>query len=160
MTLSALRREDLAVLGKLVVWRKLRLLERHTFVPDGELVPLRHRCTLVTIEICLCANLLEGVFDEARLPIAGKESIEGLDVGVDRELEGRVGCSVGGRVLEELLPACDIVAVIPRRICARRSHGYQVESRLRASDPGMGWRSSRTKFRRSIDLGAPFWTSG
>lgn len=112
-------------------------MERHTLVPDGELVPLRRRCTLVAIEICLCANLLEGIVDEARLPLAGKESIEGLDVGVDGELEGRVGCSVGRGVLEELLPACDIIAVIPRRICARRSHGYQVENRLRASDPGM-----------------------
>jgi len=100
MALSALSREDLAILGKLVVWRHLRLLERHTLVPDGELVPPRYRCTLVTIEVCLCANLLEGMVDEARLPITGKESVEGLDVGVYCELEGWVGCSVGGRVLE------------------------------------------------------------
>ena len=123
MALSALSREDLAILGKLVAWRNLRFLERHTLVANGKLVPFGCWCGIVAIKICLCANLFESMVDEARLSIAGEEGVECLDVGVDRELEGRVCCSVGGWVSEEVLSACYMVLMIPRRICARRSHG-------------------------------------
>lgn len=59
--------------------------------------------SLVAVEICLGANIGHGVVEQAGLAIISKQAIEGLDVRVNRQLEGRVCGVILGRVSEEIL---------------------------------------------------------
>jgi hypothetical protein len=119
---SALGREDLAPLGELVGWRDLGLLQRDALVPDRQLVFARRRRPIVSVEERLRPDLGKRMVDEAGRPVGSKESVEGLDVGVDGPLEGRIGSLVGRGVPEKLLAAKSVVFVIPRRVGAFGGH--------------------------------------
>jgi hypothetical protein len=60
--------------------------------------------------------------EEVGRPIVSEEGIEGLDVGVDGQLKGRIGGMVGRRVPKEVLSAKCVEFVIPRRVSAFGGH--------------------------------------
>lgn len=120
--LPALGREDFAPFGKLVGRRNLSFLENDTLVPDRQLVPVRGRCALVSVEERLGANLGECIAEQAGLPVVPEQGIEGLNMRVHGLLEGRIRGSVGRGVSEEPLSANCVVFVIPRRVGAFGGH--------------------------------------
>jgi hypothetical protein len=119
---SALGREDLAPLGKLVGRRNLRPLKRDTLVPDRQLVFACRRCPVIPVEECLRPNLGQRMIEEAGSVVVLEERVEGLDVRVDGQLEGGIGRFVGRGVPEELLAAYRVVLVVPRRVCPFGRH--------------------------------------
>lgn len=119
---STLSWEDLAPLGKLVGGGNLGFLKRDTLVPNRQLVSARRCRSLVSVQKRLGPNLSKGMVEEAGRPVVSKEGIERLNVGINSELEGRIGGPVGWGISKKLLAAKRVVLVIPRRVCALGGH--------------------------------------
>ncbi len=114
MSLSAFCGEYVAVLEcDLVRGRQDGLVKEDILYADIESVAAANvfgLSILVTVEEDLCANVLEG---ELELAAGGEDGIERVDVRVDGDGEGRIGCLVAGRSLKKLLAALRVEAGRP-----------------------------------------------
>ena len=92
MAFSALDGQNLALLVDFVGRRKHALLEEDLLHADLKLIAAGaiggEGLVRVAIEEGLCSNIAQGM---VKLALLGKDSIEGLDMGVDGRGEGRVG---------------------------------------------------------------------
>lgn len=122
MSFSALGRVYLAVLCEFVAWGQQRLLQGDTLVSNRQPVPSARRGAIWAVVECLCTNVCQSMVDETLASVRGKQRIEGLDMGIDGDLEERVRAVIGRWVPEEVFTPQCVILVIPLSLCPRRSH--------------------------------------
>jgi len=70
-------------------------------------------CPIVAVKERLGPNIREAVRQQPRLAVVAKDAIEGLDVGIDGQLQRGVRAAVFRRIAEEILATESVEPMVP-----------------------------------------------
>lgn len=125
MALPALGGIYVPVPSKFVRGWHLGSLKRDAFVSYLEYILAIGRRSIISVKEGLCPYLRNRMVQEAWAAISTREeSIEGLDVGVDGQLESWVSSMIGGRIFEEVLAPEEAELMVPCRVSRTGGHSY------------------------------------